>query len=73
MTDKAANFFAPLLLGFFPGEQCTAMATMCIGIRMVAARTTTVMPVTERQWRCSTAVGSAAYHSIKCSGPLQSV
>jgi hypothetical protein len=34
------------------------MATMCIGIRMVAARTTTVMTVTERHWRCSTAVGS---------------
>jgi hypothetical protein len=29
--------------------------------------------VTERRWRCSTAVGSAAYHSINCCGPLQSV
>jgi hypothetical protein len=44
--------------------QCTATATTCIGIRMVTARTTTIMPVTERHWRCSTAVGSAAYHSI---------
>jgi hypothetical protein len=26
--------------------RCTAMATTCIGIRMVTARTTTVMPVT---------------------------
>jgi high-affinity nickel-transport protein len=53
--------------------QYTAMATTCIGIRMVTARTTTIMPVTERNWRCSTAVGSAAYHSINCCGPLQSV
>jgi len=44
--------------------QYTAMATTCIGIRMVTARTTTIMPVTERHWRRSTAVGSAAYHSI---------
>jgi hypothetical protein len=60
MTDTAANFFALLLLGFFPGEQCTAMATTGIGIRMVTAQTTTVMPVTERHWRRSTVVGSAA-------------
>jgi hypothetical protein len=37
---------------------------MCIGIRMVAARTTTVMPVTERHWRCSTAVGSLPLYQL---------
>jgi high-affinity nickel-transport protein len=50
--------------------QYTAMATTCIGIRMVTARTTTIMPVTERHWRCSTAVGSAAYHSINLLRPF---
>ena len=53
--------------------QYTATATTCIGIRMVTARTTTIMPVTERHWRCSTAVDSAACHSINCCGLLQSV
>ena len=53
--------------------QYAAMATTCIGIRMVTARTTTIMPVTrtplallDRSWLR----GLPLYH---CCGPLQSV
>jgi len=52
MADTAANFFALLLLGFFLLVRHATDADH--------VRTTTIMPVTERHWRCSTAVGSAA-------------